>query len=103
MHPPESHSTFSHTHKVGNNGINANFVFPHFIFIYLFLQTVFSYIFRPLAYMFGVDWEECDTVAIVLGIKLLPNEMLAYLELGELRVKGQLSVSINEKKQQLQP
>ena len=48
--------------------------------------------------MFGVDWEECDTVATVLGIKLLPNEMLAYLELGELRVKGQLSVSMNEKK-----
>ena len=23
------HSTFSHTHKVGNNGINVNFVFPH--------------------------------------------------------------------------
>ena len=22
-------STFSHTHKVGYNGINANFVFPH--------------------------------------------------------------------------
>ena len=22
-------STFSHTHKVGNNGINANFVFPY--------------------------------------------------------------------------
>ena len=54
--------------------------------------------------MFGVDWEECDTVATVLGIKLLPNEMLAYLELGELRVKGQLSVSLNEKKnKQLQP
>ena len=55
---------------------------------------MFSYVFRPLAYMFGVDWEECDTVATVLGIKLLPNEMLAYLELGALRVKGQLSVSI---------
>ena len=23
-----SYATFSHTHKVGNNGINANFVFP---------------------------------------------------------------------------
>ena len=28
-------STFSHTHKVGNNGITANFVFPHnYSFLY---------------------------------------------------------------------
>ncbi len=42
--------------------------------------------------MLGVDWEECDTVGTVLGIKLLPNEILGYLELGALRVNGEISV-----------
>ncbi len=57
------------------------------------LQTLFSLVFKPVAYMLGIDWGECGTVATVLGIKLLPNEILAYLELGALRVEHKLSVS----------
>ena len=35
-------STFSHTHKVGNNGINANFVFPYIcgFLLYLYLKML---------------------------------------------------------------
>ena len=35
-------STFSHTHKVGNNGINANFVSPHICSFlhYLYLKML---------------------------------------------------------------
>ena len=44
--------------------------------------------------MFGVNWEESKTVGRLLGIKLLPNEILAYLELGGLRVRQEISVGI---------
>ena len=36
------HSTFSHIHKVGKNGINANFVFSYICscFYYLYLNII---------------------------------------------------------------
>ena len=61
-------------------------------FFFHFLQTVFAYMFMPLVYMIGVDWSEAFKVGRVMGIKLIPNEMLAYMELGTLRTEGELSV-----------
>ena len=34
------HSTFSRTHKVVNNGINANFVFPYFCSLLLYFEPM---------------------------------------------------------------
>ena len=47
----------------------------------------------PFIYMIGIDWSETYTAGRVMGIKLLPNEMLAYMELGTLRTQDGLSVS----------
>ena len=57
-------------------------------------QTIFAYMFMPLVYMIGVDWSEAYTAGRIMGIKLFPNEMLAYMELGTLRTENELSVSI---------
>lgn len=56
----------------------------------------------PLMYMIGVDWSEAFTVGRVMGLKLIPNEMLAYLELGTLRTDDKISVS-NQTTCALQP
>ncbi len=47
----------------------------------------------PLAWTFGIEWEEAQIIAPVLGIKLTANEVLGYLQLGGLRIRGEISVS----------
>ena len=58
-----------------------------------FPQIIFAYTFTPVAFMLGIPWEETNTVASILGLKLTINEILAYFDLGSLRRSGQLSVS----------
>ena len=50
--------------------------------------------FMPLVYMIGIDWSEAFTAGRVMGIKLIPNEMLAYMELGTIRTQNEMSVCI---------
>ena len=39
----------------------------------------------------GVEWEDCEKVARLLGTKTILNEFIAYKELGVLIKAGQLS------------
>ena len=45
------------------------------------LQTIFGWVFSPVAFLLGVDPSECDRVGALLGIKLAANEHVAYLTL----------------------
>ena len=47
----------------------------------------------PVAFLMGVDWSETQTVSRLLGVKVLFNEVLAFLDLGEQRRLGEISVS----------
>ena len=47
------------------------------------LQQVMGWVFRPLAYAMGVPVSEVPAVARSLGIKVVINEFVAYLELGQ--------------------
>jgi len=49
------------------------------------LELIMSIIFRPVAYLMGVSWEESHFVAILLGKKLVFNEFVAYLDLQKLK------------------
>jgi CNT family concentrative nucleoside transporter len=49
------------------------------------LQSLFGYIFAPVAWLLGVDWNDCRTVGNLLGTRLVLNEFVAFLELGPLR------------------
>ncbi|MBY0457908.1 MAG: Na+ dependent nucleoside transporter domain protein, partial [Gemmataceae bacterium] len=47
------------------------------------LQTIFGWVFAPVAFLLGVDPGECERVGSLLGIKLAANEHVAYLTLKE--------------------
>lgn len=46
------------------------------------LQTLFGTLFRPLAFLMGVPWEDAHAVGNLLGIKISLNEFVAYGTLG---------------------
>ncbi|XP_072042956.1 solute carrier family 28 member 3-like [Amphiura filiformis] len=50
----------------------------------LSVELIFTYLFMPIAYMMGVEWDDCGKVAELLGIKTFINEFVAYERLGEL-------------------
>lgn len=47
------------------------------------LQLICSYLFRPFAFLMGVDWIDCPLVAQLLGTKTFLNEFIAYDRLGD--------------------
>ncbi|QPB41701.1 NupC/NupG family nucleoside CNT transporter [Rodentibacter haemolyticus] len=46
----------------------------------LTLQSIFGWIFKPLAYLIGVSWEESGIAGQMIGMKLAVNEFVGYLE-----------------------
>jgi len=56
---------------------------------YLSFEYLLGKVFVPVAWIMGVDPEECETVALLLGLKTVANEFIAYQRL----VKTALSVS----------
>jgi len=46
------------------------------------LETIFGWVFSPVAFLIGVDPSECGKVGTLLGIKLAANEHVAYLTLA---------------------
>ncbi len=51
----------------------------------LSLQQVFGFAFAPIAYLLGVPWQDAPAVGNVLGLRMVLNEFIAYIELGALR------------------
>jgi nucleoside permease NupC len=43
----------------------------------------------------GVQWDECEEVARLVGVKTIVNEFVAYQQLGESKRAGLLTVSNN--------
>jgi CNT family concentrative nucleoside transporter len=52
------------------------------------LQTIFGWVFSPVAFLLGVDPSETEKVGSLLGIKLAANEHVAFLELKEWKKHG---------------
>ncbi|XP_050738242.1 sodium/nucleoside cotransporter 1-like [Eriocheir sinensis] len=55
------------------------------------LESLFGWIFMPLAWVMGVDWVECDLVGELIGLKTIVNEFVAYAKLSEMKKAGLLS------------
>jgi concentrative nucleoside transporter, CNT family len=53
------------------------------------LQTVLGWIFRPIAWVMGVPWQDSGQVGSLLGERMVINEFIAYADLG--RMKGSLN------------
>ena len=57
---------------------------------FLSLEWFFSYAMFPVAWLMGIPLADCQSVAILLGKKLIFNEFIAYLDLKEL-IAGEVS------------
>lgn len=55
------------------------------------LEYILGQIFRPLAFVMGVEWGDTLAVGSLLGKKTAVNEFIAYLDLAELKSSGALS------------
>ncbi len=60
---------------------------------WLNLRDIVGQLFAPLAYILGItDWNEAVKVGQLLGVKMVANEFVAYLDLARLGEAGELSV-----------
>jgi CNT family concentrative nucleoside transporter len=55
------------------------------------LQYILGQVFRPMAYLMGVDWNDTILVGSLLGQKTVVNEFVAYLSLADMKDAGMLS------------
>jgi concentrative nucleoside transporter, CNT family len=49
------------------------------------LQTVLGWIFRPVAFLMGVSWQDSGAIGGLLGTRMVLNEFIAYAQLGPMR------------------
>ena len=54
-------------------------------------DNILGKIFIPLTFVMGVEWKDCETVARLIGIKMILNEFIAYQRLGVLIADNVLS------------
>lgn len=55
------------------------------------LDTIFGWLFAPVAWLIGVPWSEAPTVGNLLGQKTVLNEFVAYSTLGPMVTNNELS------------
>lgn len=46
------------------------------------LQTAVGWVFAPLAWLMGVPWEDCSNIGELLGIRMVLNEFVSYIQMG---------------------
>ena len=63
------------------NGILGSF------YLDLSLQQIFGWLFAPVAWLIGIPWAEASTAGSLLGIKLVLNELVAYLSLAQTQLE----------------
>ena len=51
----------------------------------LSLQSILGAAFAPLAYLLGVPWTDAPQIGNLLGLRLVLNEFIAYVQLGNIR------------------
>jgi CNT family concentrative nucleoside transporter len=49
------------------------------------MQQVLSWIFAPIAWLLGVQWKDCGRVGDLLGTRMILNEFVAFVDLGEMK------------------
>jgi CNT family concentrative nucleoside transporter len=54
-------------------------------------QQILGWFFQPLAFVMGVPWEDCMKIGQLLGERMVLNEFVAYVHLGEMMKAGVLS------------
>ena len=49
------------------------------------LQTIFGWVFAPVAWSLGVPWHDASTVGNLLGTRMVLNEFIAFAQLGPMK------------------
>jgi len=49
------------------------------------IEQVFGWIFSPVAWVIGIPWQDCHTVANLLGLRMVTNELVAFQRLGPMQ------------------
>jgi CNT family concentrative nucleoside transporter len=47
------------------------------------LETIFGWVFAPVAFIIGVPWRDCVAVGNLLGTRMVLNELVAFTMLGQ--------------------
>jgi len=50
----------------------------------LTIEQMLGWLFAPLAWQIGIPWAECAKAGSLLGVKTVLNELIAYLQLGQI-------------------
>ncbi|MDQ3205862.1 MAG: NupC/NupG family nucleoside CNT transporter [Pseudomonadota bacterium] len=58
------------------------------------LSSLLGYVLSPLAWAIGVPWQDAATVGGLIGTKVVLNEFVAYMQLGEILRGGVEGVSL---------
>jgi CNT family concentrative nucleoside transporter len=48
------------------------------------IENIFGWICAPLAWLIGIPWSEIHTAGQLIGVKVILNELLAYLQLADI-------------------
>ncbi|XP_018398803.1 PREDICTED: solute carrier family 28 member 3 [Cyphomyrmex costatus] len=56
----------------------------------LSLEMILAKVFMPLSWVMGVPWEHCEDVGMLIGLKTIINELVAYQRMGELIKQGRI-------------
>jgi len=48
------------------------------------LQQILALLFAPIAWLLGVEWNDCATVGNLLGTRMVLNEFVAFVDLGKI-------------------
>lgn len=59
---------------------------------YISFEWLLSKLFIPISLMMGVEWNDCDKVAKLIGLKTLVNEFVAYKDLADMKNTNSLTV-----------
>jgi CNT family concentrative nucleoside transporter len=62
--------------------------FPFMAWLPPSLERIFGIVFSPLAWLMGVSWKDAPAIGNLLGTRLVTNEFVAFLQLGQ--TKGSL-------------
>ena len=46
------------------------------------LGLILGFVFRPVAWLIGVPWQDCGAIGTLLGTRMALNEVIAYISLG---------------------
>ncbi len=49
------------------------------------LQSIFGFVFSPVAWIIGVPWRDCRIIGNLLGTRMVLNELIAFSMLGPLK------------------